>query len=164
MNTQENSQDDSRENDKKGETNVSEESTFTYTKRTTNIELEDDWYSINDTCKILQLSQVWVRRQIKQRKFEKTKKVDGKWWISRESILEKLEYLEEKDERLERRLRGESTSNYVVPSLKSCSIIRRRVKLDETLNEEQRELFLERIDSYEEFFTQRLSKIREERK
>lgn len=143
---------------------MSENTTFTYKKRTTKVQLDKEWYSINETCRLLQLSQVWVRRQIKQRKFTKTTKRDGKWMIHRDSILEKLEKLEEKDERLEKRQRGEFTSNYVVPSIKSCTIIRRRVKEDKTLNEEQRELFLERIDSYEEFFTTRLSKIKKSRK
>lgn len=152
------------EQERRSDVNDETKNTFTYTMRSTNIELDEDWYSISDTCRILQLSPVWVRRQIKQSKFKKTKKVDGKWWISKESILTKLEYLEEKDTRLEKRSRGEETTSYQVPSIKSCFIIRRRVKEDTELTDQQRELFLERIDSYEEFFTTRLSKIREERK
>jgi hypothetical protein len=153
---------DSKNKERK-ETKMSNENTFTYTKRTSNVELKKTQYSINDTCKILQLSSVWVRRMIKQGKLV-AKKVDGKWMISRESIYEKLDFLGEKDERLERRIRGESTHTYQVPSLKSCDIIERRVKEDKSLTKEQRELFTKRIDSYRTYFTKRLDKIRKERK
>lgn len=140
------------------------ENQFLYTKRTSDVELDKEWYTISETVSITQLSPVWVRRQVKQKKFEKTRFHDGKWYIHRDSILDKLSYLQEKDERLEKRSRGEITSGYQVPSLKSCDIIERRIKEDSELDDDTRDLFLSRIDSYRQYFTERLDKIRKERK
>lgn len=142
---------------------TNDEGTFLYSKRSVDrVKLTKEWYSIKETCGILQLSQVWVRRQLKQNKLV-GKLQDGKWMISRKSILSKLEMLEEKDERLERRMKGEEITSYQVPSLKACDIISRRVRKDKKLTQEQRELFLESIESYRRFFQSRLVEIRKNR-
>jgi len=141
---------------------MSQEGTFEYSKRSGSVELDKEFYTLSEVIKITQLSPVWVRRMIKQKKLA-AKKVDGKWLVKAEALRDKMCDLQMSDERMERRSKGEFDGAYQVPSLKSCDIIERQVRDDAAITEEARELFLQRIESYREYFTSRLVAIREER-
>lgn len=107
-------------------------------------------YSIKEVCVLTQLSHVWVRRSITTKK-RPSRKVPNErgvlvWRMKHEVLVQWLKDLEEKDQRKKDRL-----NNYTFerrPSEMSCNMMKRKVSSDTTLTQEQKDIFLSRIEIY----------------
>lgn len=105
-------------------------------------------YTLREATTYLDLSPLWVRRMVKKG-IIKAEKVDGKWMLDATSVEDKKKALKEKYKKQELRRQGLLQREYLPPSLKSVQMIRRKVIADEGLTNEERNLFLERLDRYE---------------
>jgi len=123
-------------------------------------EQKQEWMTLKETQRVLDLSPVWVRRMVKQGKLgEYRRDPAGRILVSAERVLEKRAALEEK---WAKQLSGDKGPSRV-PSLQACDIIGRAVENDDELTDEERARFQERIEAYRQFFTERLEVLRNSR-
>lgn len=104
---------------------------------------------LREMCRILDRSNVWIRRMVKDGRFKSAVKVDGRWRIDREEVLVHLDVLKEKEERYEKKKRGEFKYPYSRPSQTSIRMIRSKVSSDDVLDDSTKEAFLEALVRYE---------------
>jgi len=111
---------------------------------------DKDWFTIREVMSITQLNGIWVRMQVKDGRWEVRKDEKGRWLISRKSVLSKLRALSEKDER--KRLGIKSEYKDPPPRLRAVKIVRKMVKVDSSLNKDEKKAFLAALSRYESHF------------
>jgi len=125
-----------------------------------------EWFTIREVMFITQLNGIWVRTQVKDGRWKVKKDEKGRWLVSRQSLHSKLLQLHGKDER--KRLGLKTEYKDPPPRIRSAKIIRKQVKVDSLLKEDERKLILKTLDRYEDHFTklykERMDKINNNKK
>lgn len=125
-------------------------------------QMSPNMIGLREMCKVLDRSNVWIRRMVKEGRFESSVKVDGEWRIDEEEVLEYLEVIKEREERYELKKKGEFTYPYTRPSKTSIRMITKKVKEDDDLDDSTKQAFLDALskydDEYEEAYLERKSK------
>ena len=113
--------------------------------------VEEKFMGLREVCKMLDRSNVWIRRLVKEGRFEgSVKDVDGEWRIKESEVLKYLEVLKERERKYEEKKRGEFKYPYTRPSITSIRMIRTKVTNEKDMSEEERERFLMFLSKWEE--------------
>jgi len=109
------------------------------------------YYTIVEAAEIIGLSEDWVRRSIKSGRYPATFE-GGVWRIAPDTLARWQEDFNRKEKRRLARLRD---PNFYRPSRHAVRMVSRKVRKDETLTDEQRELFLQRLETYRDEWDER---------